>query len=110
MGIESLVLSGRHVRLEPLDHAHVDGLVIAAASEPALYQWSPVPQGRVAVTAYVNTALAWRDAGSAVPFAIIRGSDGLVIGSSRFWNVERWAWPPDNPRHGRQHPDACEIG
>jgi N-acetyltransferase len=110
MGIESLVFSGRHVRLEPLDHGHVEGLVIAAASEPALYQWSPVPQGKTSALHYVDTALAWRDAGSAMPYAIIRVSDGLVIGSSRFWNIERWSWPPDHPRHGRQHPDACEIG
>jgi N-acetyltransferase len=107
---ESFVLSGRHVRLEPLDHRHVDGLVAAAAVDFSLYQWSPVPQGKTSAIHYVDTALAWRDAGTAVPFAIIRVSDGSVIGSTRFWNIERWAWPPDHARHGRPHPDACEIG
>jgi N-acetyltransferase len=34
----------------------------------------------------------------------------MVIGSTRFWNIERWAWPADHPRHARPHPDACEIG
>jgi RimJ/RimL family protein N-acetyltransferase len=58
----------------------------------------------------VDTALAWRDAGSAVPFAIVRMSDGVAIGSTRFWNLERWSWPPGHPRHGRHFPDACEIG
>jgi N-acetyltransferase len=110
MGTEPFVLSGSQVRLEPLKHAHVDGLVVAAAGEPALYQWSPVPQGKAAATNYVETALTWRDAGSAVPFAIMRASDGAVIGSTRFWNIERWAWPAGHPRHGRQFPDACEIG
>jgi RimJ/RimL family protein N-acetyltransferase len=110
MGFESFELSGFHVRLERLDHGHVDGLVIAAAADPALYQWSPVPQGKAAAAAYVDTALAWRDAGSAVPFAIVRASDGVVIGSTRFWNVERWSWPPGHVRHGRPFPDACEIG
>ncbi len=110
METEDLVLRGRHVRLEPLDHRHVDGLVAASAGDPALYQWSPVPQGKVAATNYVETALAWREAGTAVPFAIIRVDDGAVIGSTRFFDLERWLWPPGHPRHGRQTPDACEIG
>ncbi len=37
-------------------------------------------------------------------------NDGVVIGSRRFWNLERWAWPQGHPRHGRSAPDACEIG
>jgi len=104
------VLPGRHVRLEPLDHRHVDGLVAAAAADPSLYQWSPTPRGKVEATSYVDTALAWREAGSAVPFAIIRVDDGAVIGSTRFWNLERWSWPQGHPSHGRSTPDACEIG
>jgi N-acetyltransferase len=110
METESLALPGRHVRLEPLDHRHVDGLVAAAAADPSLYQWSPVPQGKVEATSYVATALAWRDAGSALPFAIVRVDDDVVIGSTRFWNLERWSWPQGHARHGRQVPDACEIG
>jgi hypothetical protein len=41
----SVTLTGAYVRLEPLDHRHLDGLVSAAAADPSLYQWSPVPQG-----------------------------------------------------------------
>jgi RimJ/RimL family protein N-acetyltransferase len=107
---ETTELAGRHVRLEPLDLRHVDGLVAASAVDPSLYQWSPVPQGGVEAARYIDTALAWRDAASAVPFAIVRAEDGIVIGSSRFWNIERWSWPPGHARHGRLAPDACEIG
>jgi len=110
MEIESPVLIGKHIRLEPVAHHHIDGLVAASAADPTLYQWTPVPQGKADVAAYINTALAWRDAGTAVPFAIIRLDGGMVIGSTRFWNIERWAWPQGHPRHGRQFPDACEIG
>ena len=108
--MESPVLVGNHVRLEPLAHRHVDGLVAAAAADPGLYRWSPVPQGRVEATRYVDTALAWKDAGSAVPFATVRLADDVVIGSTRFWNLERWSWPESHPSHGRSAPDACEIG
>jgi N-acetyltransferase len=107
---ESFVLEGKHVRLEPLEHRHIDGLVAAAAEDAALYRWSPVPSGKVEATSYIDTALAWRDAGSAAPFAIVRKQDGIVLGSTRFWNIERWAWPKGHPSHGRGVPDACEIG
>ena len=110
MTADRFVLTGKHIRLEPLDHKHVDGLVAASAVDPSLYQWSPVPQGRAAAASYVQTALEWRDAGSAVSFATLSVPDGSVIGSTRFFNLERWAWPSDHPRHGRQDPDACEIG
>lgn len=110
MSAESIVLQGSHVRLEPLDQHHVDGLVAAAAADPSLYQWSPVPQNRDEAQSYVVTALAWRDAGTAVPFAVVRLADGVVIGSTRFFNLERWAWPPGHPSHRRPFADACEIG
>jgi N-acetyltransferase len=103
-------LEGKHVRLEPLEHRHIDGLAAAAAADPSLYKWTPVPQGADQVKEYINTALAWRDAGTALPFAIVRAADGVIIGSTRFFNLERWSWPAGHERHGRSAPDACEIG
>jgi len=108
--LDTPAFTGRHIRLEPLDLRHVDGIVAASAADPSLYQWSPVPEGKAEVTRYVDTALAWRDAGTAVPFAIVRKEDGILIGSTRFWNIERWCWPPGHVRHARPTPDACEIG
>jgi N-acetyltransferase len=110
MATENFSLQGKHTRLEPLDHRHIDGLVAAAGDDAALYQWSPVPRGKVEAATYVNTALAWRDAGTSIPFAIVRDKDNAILGSTRFWNIERWAWPPSHPSHGRRAPDACEIG
>jgi RimJ/RimL family protein N-acetyltransferase len=110
MSLQSPVLEGKHVRLEPLELHHVDGLVAAAGSDTELYKWSPVPSGKAEATTYINTALAWRDAGTAVPFAIVRQADGVVVGSTRFWNIENWAWPKGHASHGRGVPDACEIG
>jgi RimJ/RimL family protein N-acetyltransferase len=107
---ESPTLSGTNIRLELLTHHHIDALAAASAADPSLYQWSPVPQGKLEATTYINTAIAWRDAGTAVPFAIVNLNDNTVIGSTRFWNLERWSWPPGHPRHARHHPDACEIG
>ena len=104
------MLQGKHIRLEPLDLHHADALVAASAADPSLYQWSAVPLGKIEVMRYIDTALAWRDAATAVPFATVRLSDGAVIGSTRFFDLETWAWPPDHPRHGGAFPDVCEIG
>lgn len=110
MPTESFTLQGKHVRLEPLQPLHIDGLAAAAANDRDLYRWSPVPQTKNEAKAYVETALAWQEAGTAVSFAIVRKLDSVIIGSTRFFNIERWAWPPAHPLHGRQTPDACEIG
>ncbi len=110
MVLEDITLQGSYVRLEPLDHRHIDGLVTAAAAERPLYQWSPVPQGATEATKYVETAISWKKAGTAMPFAIVRAGDGVIIGSTRFWNIEFWGWPAGHPNHGRTLPDACEIG
>jgi RimJ/RimL family protein N-acetyltransferase len=108
--MEETALLGKHVRLEPLSLDHVDGLAAASAADPSLYQWSPVPQGKIEAMKYVETALAWRDAGTAVSFATVSIKDDAVIGSTRFFNLERWAWPDGHPLHGRVTPDVCEIG
>jgi RimJ/RimL family protein N-acetyltransferase len=104
------LLEGKHVRLEPLAFSHLDGLVKASTADTSLYQWSPVPQSGEEATKYIETALAWRDAGTAMPFAIVRETDNVVIGSTRFWNIEHWAWPSGHALHGRTTPDVCEIG
>jgi RimJ/RimL family protein N-acetyltransferase/GNAT superfamily N-acetyltransferase len=101
-----LVLNGGQVRLEPLGHRHVPGLVAAAADGGELYRWTTVPRDEAQARRYVETAVAARDRGTAVPFAVVRVADEVVIGSTRFWDLGYWAWP--DGRHGA--PDTCEIG
>lgn len=110
MSQKLFTLAGQHVRLEPLEPRHIEPLVAASSGEAELYRWSAVPRGLAEVTQYVNTAIAWRDAGTAVPFATVRQSDGVVIGSTRFFDIERFPWPEGHKRHGRLRPDVCEIG
>jgi N-acetyltransferase len=101
------VLAGKIVRLEPLGHQHVPGLVAAAADGEELYRWSPVPQEETEVRRYVETAVAARDSAAAVPFAVVRAEDDTVIGSTRFFDFGYWPWPDGRDRPG---PDICEIG
>ena len=107
---DGLGLEGRHIRMEPLQPGHSAGLAAAAALDPSLYRWSPVPQGKTQAERYIETALALRAAGTALPFAIVRADDDVLIGSTRFWNIERWAWPAGHRFADRETPDACEIG
>lgn len=105
-----IVLAGRHVRLEPLESRHAGGLAEASSgADPDLYRWSFVPVGADAVRTYIETAYRWRDEGNAFPFAIVRVSDGKTIGSTRFFDIERWPWPEGYDNAGRPF-DACEIG
>ena len=108
--MQPVTLSGKHIELVPLDLCHVDALAAASAADPSLYQWSAVPLGKAAVEDYIKAALAGRDAGLGLAFATVRKQDGAVIGSTRFWYVERWPWPKGHARHGRRDPDACEVG
>jgi N-acetyltransferase len=108
--MEPITLQGRLVRLEPLAILHAEALAAAASADRDFYRWSPVPQSAAEAVRYIQTALDWQKAGTAVPFAILRNHDDNVIGSTRFWNMERWVWPEGHPLHGRGVPDVCEIG
>jgi RimJ/RimL family protein N-acetyltransferase len=103
-------LCGRHVRLEPLQPRHLAGLVAASAGDPDLYRMSKVPVGDAEVDNAIEVASAARRAGTAAPFAVIRLADEVVIGSTRLFDLDWWAWPPGHPRHGHDGPDTCEIG
>ncbi|MGH3189384.1 MAG: GNAT family N-acetyltransferase [Streptosporangiaceae bacterium] len=98
-------LVGKAVRLEPLGHAHVPGLLAAACGGEDLYRWTSVPQDEAGMRWYVETAVAARDRGTAEPFAVVRAEDDMVLGSTRFFDLSCWPWPEP-----RSAPDTCEIG
>jgi N-acetyltransferase len=111
MSQEIFTLTGQHIRLEPLGAHHIAALAAASSGDVGdLYRWSAVPRGIEETTRYVNTAISWREAGTAVPFATVRLADGVVIGSTRFFDIERFPWPEGQQRHGLRHADVCEIG
>ena len=97
--IEPVTLPGRHVRLEPLSLAHVAPLQLALTDGELWRLWYtavPTPEG---VPAYVEKALALREAGSAMPWAVL-DADGVVVGCTRYGNVDSenrrveigWTW------------------
>jgi len=110
MRLEPFELRGQYVWLEPLQPAHAADLAAAAAVDPSIYQWTVVPQGEEAMARYLRTALAARDAGTAMPFVTRSAETGKIIGTTRYFDMEWWAWPEGYEHHGRKTPDVCEIG
>lgn len=105
-----VTLEGRLVRLEPLGSAHLPGLVAAAAEDRSPYRYAFVPDGPEEMAAYLAEAEAGAQAGTMLPFAVVRRADGAVLGTTRLALLARWTWPPGHPRHGRTAPDGAEIG
>lgn len=87
MDLTPVSLEGPTVRLEPLGPHHLEGLC-EAGLHPDLWR---LTVSRVASRAdmqrYLDTALAERRGGTALPFATVHRESGRVIGSTRFGNV-----------------------
>ncbi|UMO89807.1 GNAT family N-acetyltransferase [Pectobacterium sp. PL64] len=82
-------LQGSLVTLRPLLHIDAQSLVDAAADgELWSLPFTVVPSADT-VDAYINKALAGQAEGTVMPFAITLTADQSVIGSTRFWKVDR---------------------
>jgi RimJ/RimL family protein N-acetyltransferase len=103
--LDGLTLAGDHVRLEPLSLEHVPALVAAINEDPASFRFSTAPETEAAMSGWVRDTLAAREAGRELPFATYSRAQERIVGSTRFYELERWRSPAENP-----HPDACLIG
>ena len=109
--VRPVVLEGRHVRLEPLAPGHVHALLEVATGPRDTYGLTLVPGDEPAMVRYIQTALGDQEAGRALPFATLARATGRVVGTTRFGNIEFWAWPPGNlNQRGEDRPDVAEIG
>jgi RimJ/RimL family protein N-acetyltransferase len=73
--------------LEPLELAHLPGLV-AAGADPATWTWMHAPlTDEPSMRAWVEDALGARDAGAELPFATVDAATGGVLGSTRFMAI-----------------------
>ncbi|UXV21736.1 GNAT family N-acetyltransferase [Pseudomonas fluorescens] len=87
--MNQITLTGTTVELQPLQREHAAALVEAAADgELWNLNVTHVP-GPETVAKYIDLAIAGREAGTMIPFAIVRRDGGQVLGSTRFWKVDR---------------------
>ena len=95
-------LEGQHLDLVPIDLSMAADLAAAAAVDRSTYNWAFVPDGEAAMTTYLATLIADRDAGKLVPFAHRVRATGRFVGCTRYLEL-RWF-------RGRPDPDEVEIG
>ncbi|WP_416423520.1 GNAT family protein [Pseudomonas sp. App30] len=82
-------LEGPRILLRPLQPDDATALV-AAASDGELWTlpFTVVPSAAT-VQGYIEAALKGRDAGTVLPYVTVLKDTGEVIGSTRFWKVDR---------------------
>ncbi len=101
MAIAARPLRGRLVVLEPLAPHHEQG-VLAAAADPAIWQWVsyPPPNTPERCRAWLEHAIAEMAAGRQAGYAVLDAATGEVLGSTRYcewWPEHRrveigWTW------------------
>lgn len=85
--VEPVTLTGRGIRLVPLERAHNDALEEAAADgELWRIRVTSVPEPG-GMASYIEQALASRAAGDRFPFAVIEEATGRVLGSTSFHDI-----------------------
>ncbi|KUZ82865.1 GCN5 family acetyltransferase [Burkholderia ubonensis] len=86
---EQPTLTGEHVELQPLDASHAQALLAAAADGQLWNLRVTVVPGPDTIDAYLATALQGRAEGTVMPFAIVERATGRIVGSTRFWKIDR---------------------
>ncbi|HYP06732.1 MAG TPA: GNAT family protein [Bryobacteraceae bacterium] len=87
MDLSPITLQGRAVRLEPLSVDHLDALVDAGSDAEIFRYVAGCGSSREEMRAFIETALEWQRAGTALPFVMIEAASGLVVGSTRFGSI-----------------------
>ncbi|MFI5761164.1 GNAT family N-acetyltransferase [Streptomyces sp. NPDC051563] len=93
-----VVLTGRHVRLEPLTRSHLPDLYEAGGRDEEVWRWQggPAPQSQEEMGARLDTVLG----GDYLPFAVIHLASGKAVGWTTYLDIspehERleigWTW------------------
>ena len=82
-------LNGERVQLRPLERKDRAALLDAAADGELWNLSVTVVPNADTIDRYIDTALAGRDAGTVMPFVVVQRRDGSVVGSTRFWKIDR---------------------
>lgn len=82
-------LIGQHVKLLPLQPIHAQDLLRAAADGKLWELKVTVVPGPDTVDDYIATAMRGRAAGTVMTFVIISMATGKIVGTTRFWKIDR---------------------
>jgi RimJ/RimL family protein N-acetyltransferase len=82
-------LDGQRISLRPLQFSDAAALLDAAQDGELWNLTVTVVPSPTTVDSYLKKALDGRDAGKVLPFVIVLKDSGEVIGSTRFWKIDR---------------------
>ena len=109
-----VVLEGPHVRLEPLRREDAPRLVEAAQDEEIWSWMSSDLRTLPPLERWIDLALSAQERGEEYPFAVVRRSEGRIIGSTRYMDVQPtqrgveigWTWYSRDAWGGVVNPEA----
>ncbi len=88
MEVKPVILTGKHVRLEPMTEAHISALAEIGAGQPF---WDFMVYGSIHTVddmrGWVQDILARAQKGTDLPFAAIHQPSGRVAGATRYLNI-----------------------
>ncbi|MCY0109852.1 GNAT family N-acetyltransferase [Pseudomonas monsensis] len=82
-------LRGQRILLRPLQYSDAAALLDAAADGELWNLTVTVVPSASTIDSYLKKALDGREAGTIMPFVIVLKDTGEVIGSTRFWKIDR---------------------
>lgn len=88
MEVKPVVLTGNHVRLEPMTEEHVPGLAEIGVGQTF---WDFMLYGNISsiddMRSWVGDILARAEDGTDLPFAVVHLASGRVAGATRYLNI-----------------------
>jgi RimJ/RimL family protein N-acetyltransferase len=88
MEVKPVVLTGKHVRLEPMTEAHIPGLAEIGVGQAF---WDFMLYGNMAtyedMANWVRDILGRAEKGTDLPFTVIHLASGRVAGATRYLNI-----------------------
>lgn len=83
-----ITLTGKKIRLRPLQASDAEVLVKAAADGQLWNLTYTVIPSKETIEEYISLAIKGRDAGSVIPFVVEDLATNRVIGSTRYWKID----------------------
>lgn len=86
--LDPVRLAGRHVALVPLERHHQDALVAAVQDGELWRLWYTAVPAPAEMAGEIERRLGLHAAGRMLPFAVLDGPDGRVVGMTTYMNVD----------------------
>jgi len=107
-------LTGKAIRLEPMQPAHAAALLEAGRSRE-IWEWMPTrPLTAETIDGWLEKATEAESQGREYPFVVVLVQDGRVVGSTRYLDVQEdnrtveigWTWYAPDTWGGVVNPEA----